>query len=101
MTEIEHFFTPVSGYAYLGHDALLRLAGELARMFVNALSILRAFSRKVDRLRPPNNPTRVVRIVQPTLRAGRRRAHYPSTRNRGSGRRTARRRRARSSLSIA
>lgn len=25
---IEHFFAPVSGYAYLGHDALLRIARE-------------------------------------------------------------------------
>ena len=28
MPEIEHFFAPVSGYAYLGHDALLRLARD-------------------------------------------------------------------------
>lgn len=44
MTEIEHFFTPVSGYAYLGHDALLRLAGEFgAHVRQRPVDIARVF----------------------------------------------------------
>ena len=45
MTEIEHFFTPVSGYAYLGHDALLRLAGEFgAHVRQRPVDIARVFA---------------------------------------------------------
>lgn len=45
MTGIEHFFTPVSGYAYLGHDALLRLAGEFgARVRQRPVDIARVFA---------------------------------------------------------
>ena len=30
MPEIEHFFAPVSGYAYLGHEAMLRVIQPIA-----------------------------------------------------------------------
>ena len=45
MTEIDHFFTPVSGYAYLGHDALLQLAGKFrAHVRQRPVDIARVFA---------------------------------------------------------
>lgn len=45
MLEIEHFFAPVSGYAYLGHEALLGLARDMgARVRQRPVDIGAVFS---------------------------------------------------------
>lgn len=65
---IDYFFTPISGFAYLGHAALVRLAAEHgAQLVVRPADMLAVFAA-VGVTPPPSQPAARLRYRQADMR---------------------------------
>lgn len=65
---IDYFFTPISGFAYLGHAALLRLAaGHDARVVLRPMDTLAVFAA-IGVTPPPSQPAARLRYRQADMR---------------------------------
>lgn len=67
-TRIEYYFTPISGFAYLGHAALMRLASEHdATVVLRPIDTLAVFAA-IEVTPPPKQPAARLRYRQADMR---------------------------------